>query len=182
MQHIKDVAEAERQRIADYAGAAAREALKKAAESLPTLSALEASSPDSSASSTAFATGAPMISAPEPGATCRMSKRPIKPPETKPSTVLLQETGALSQPSNVEKQVGDEDAARTAKKAKRRTIVDGLPAVSSHVAPEARNEVCAEEPLDLGCPVVESSAAEVPQCEPRSARESRHSASSACWG
>ena len=82
------------------------EALKKAAESLPTLSALEASSPDSSASSTAFATGAPMISAPEPGATCRMSKRPIKPPETKPSTVLLQETGALSQPSNVEKQVG----------------------------------------------------------------------------
>ena len=53
-QHIKDVAEAERQIVADYAGAAAREALKKAAESLPTLSALEASSPDACSSSSAY--------------------------------------------------------------------------------------------------------------------------------
>ena len=103
VQHIKDVAESERQKIIDHAKTAAQEALKKASESPPALSAAEAHNADLSA---AFATSPTMSSVTEPVASRPTSKRPFQPPDKKPSAaVLLQKTEALSTPANKDKRV-----------------------------------------------------------------------------
>ena len=89
VQLIKDIAETERQKITDHAEAAAQEALRKA------LPAAEAHNADSSASSAAFTTSPTMSSVTEPVVSRPSSKRPIQPPDTKPSAaVLLQKTEA----------------------------------------------------------------------------------------
>ena len=163
VQHIKDVAESERQKIIDHAKTAAQEALKKASESPPALSAAEAHNADLSA---AFTTSPTMSSVTEPVASRPTSKRPFQPPDTRPST----KTEALSTPAHKDKRVDDEDAARATKKAKTTKVIAELPQVNSHAAPQERNEASAEKPLDSGGPGVEPSLArDIPDAVPRPA-------------
>ena len=129
VQLIKEIAESERQKITDHAEAAAQEALRKA------IPAAEAHNADSSASSAAFTTSPTMSSVTEPVASRPSSKRPIQPPDTRPSTVaLLQKTEALSTPAHKDKRVDNEDAARATKKAKTTKVIAELPQVNSHAA------------------------------------------------
>ena len=85
---------------------------------------------------------------------------------------LLQKTEALSTPAHKDKRVDNEDAARATKKAKTTKVIAELPQVSSHAAPQERNEASAEKPLDSGGPGVEPSLArDIPDAVPRPAAE-----------
>ena len=149
VQLIKNIAETERLKITNHAEAAAQEALRKA------IPAAEAHNADSSASSAAFTTSPTMSSVTEPEASRPSSKRPIQPPDTRPSTVvLLQKTEAFSTPAHKDKRVDNEDAARATKKAKTTKVIAELPQVNSHAAPQERHEASAEKPLDSGGPDV----------------------------
>ena len=131
VQLIKDIAETERQKMTDHAEAAAQEALKKA------LPAAEARNADSSASSAAFTTSPTMSSVTEPVASLPSSKRPIQPPDTRPSTVaLVQKTEALSTPAHKDKRVDNEDAARATKKAKTTEVIAELAQVKKQLIDE----------------------------------------------
>ena len=86
--------------------------------------------------------------------------------------MLLQRTEALSPPAHKDKRADNEDAARATKKAKKTKVIAELPQVSSHAAPQARNEASAEKPLDSGGPGVEPSLArDIPDAVPRPAAE-----------
>ena len=86
--------------------------------------------------------------------------------------MLLQKTEALSPPAHKDKHVDNEDAARATKNAKKTKDIAELPQVSSHVAPQARNEASEEEPLDSGGPGVETSLArDIPDAVPSPAAE-----------
>ena len=81
--------------------------------------------------------------------------------------VLLQKTEAFSTPAHKDKRVDNEDAARATKKAKTTKVIEELPKVSSHAAPEERNAASAEEPLDSGGPDVEPSVTQdIPDAVP----------------
>ena len=86
--------------------------------------------------------------------------------------VLLQKTEAFSTPAHKDKRVDNEDAARATKKANTTKVIKELPQVSSHAAPQGRNEACAEESLDSGCPGVgRSHAQDIPDAVPLPAAE-----------
>ena len=162
VQLIKDIAETEKLKITNHAEAAAQEALRKA------IPAAEAHNADSSASSAAFTTSPTMSSVTEPVASRPSSKRPIQPPDTRPSTVaLVQKTEALSTPAHKDKRVDNEDAARATKKPKTTEVIAELAQVHSPAAPEERNAASAEEPLDSGGPDVEPSVTQdIPDAVP----------------